>query len=109
MLDRLATDPDDNVVEAAVDGLKSRRPSGDARFISALTRRGYQVVRAAARALEGAEPSADAIPALNAALHRLSAEGHDNSTDARTRSWQRSTARRAGQAAASEADRRVRF
>ena len=85
MLDRLATDPDDNVVEAAVDALaKVAGRAATPRFVSALTRRGYQAVRAAARALEVAEPSADTIAALNGALNRLSEEGHDNSTDART-------------------------
>jgi cyclophilin family peptidyl-prolyl cis-trans isomerase/HEAT repeat protein len=85
MLDRLAADTDDNVVEAAVDGLvKVSGRAATARFTAALQRRGYQAIRAAARALEVAEPSPETIGALNAALDRLIEEGPDNSTDART-------------------------
>lgn len=81
----LARDPDDNVVETAIDGLaKMAGTAADPVYVSALGRRGYQVVRAAARALGTQGPHAAAArPALEAALDRLNAEGHDNSRDAR--------------------------
>jgi len=84
-LEKLATtDADDNVREAAVEGLtRVAAHDADAVYVSELTRSGYQVVRAAALALEGT-PNADAAaPALREALQRLVAEGHDNSHDAR--------------------------
>jgi cyclophilin family peptidyl-prolyl cis-trans isomerase len=55
----------------------------DVLYVAALATGQYQVVRAAAAALAGAE-SPDAAPALNAALHRLVVEGRDNSRSART-------------------------
>ena len=83
-LETLATDADDNVKEAAIDGLRVVAGHGaDALYLAALATGQYQVVRAAAAALAGtAEP--DGAAALNAALHRLVAEGRDNSRDART-------------------------
>jgi cyclophilin family peptidyl-prolyl cis-trans isomerase len=84
-LEKLATtDADDNVREAAVEGLtRVAAHDADAVYVSELIRSGYQVVRAAALALEGT-PNADAAaPALRAALQRLVAEGRDNSHDAR--------------------------
>ncbi|HTK28024.1 MAG TPA: peptidylprolyl isomerase [Vicinamibacterales bacterium] len=82
-LETLAADASDNVVEAAVEGLsKVAAHEADAIYVKALGRTGYQAVRAASRAL-GGSPSADAAPALDAALERLVAEGHDNSHDAR--------------------------
>ena len=84
-LEKLATtDADDNVREAAVEGLtRVAAHDADAVYVSELTRSGYQVVRAAALAL-GGTPNADAAaPALREALQRLVAEGHDNSHDAR--------------------------
>ena len=49
----LAADPDDNVAEAAIDGL-ARGTFADVTevYLAALKRTGYQVVRAAARAIE---------------------------------------------------------
>jgi len=84
-LEKLATsDADDNVREAAVEGLtRVAAHDADAVYVSELTRSGYQVVRAAALALEGT-PNADAAaPALREALQHLVAEGRDNSHDAR--------------------------
>jgi cyclophilin family peptidyl-prolyl cis-trans isomerase/HEAT repeat protein len=82
-LESLAADLDDNVVEAAVDGLvKVAGHAADAAYMAALSRKGYQAIRAGARALDGS-PSPDAVPALNAALERLTAEGTDNPHDAR--------------------------
>ena len=83
-LETLARDGDDNVREAAIDGLASvAGHSADAMYVDALARGGYQVLRAAARALTGTA-AAGAPAALTAALRRLVAEGHDNSLDTRT-------------------------
>lgn len=83
-LERMAADRDDNVVEEAVEALSEIAGRGaSAVFRAALTRSGYQVVRAAARALAVDEASPDTQAALRAALDRLVAEGHANSTDAR--------------------------
>ena len=90
-LEKLAADADDNVCEAAIEGLSKLEQHGaDAIYTAALGRHGYQVIRLAARALAAAPPLttstatlASAVPALKAALQRLDAEGHDNSRDAR--------------------------
>jgi peptidyl-prolyl cis-trans isomerase B (cyclophilin B) len=83
-LELLARDADDNVREAAIEGLAAISGHGaDAVYVEALATGRYQVLRAAAAALAGtAAPSA--APALKAALNRLVLEGHDNSRDART-------------------------
>jgi cyclophilin family peptidyl-prolyl cis-trans isomerase len=79
-----AADADDNVREAAVEGLrKVLGHDADATYTAQLSRNGHQVLRAAALALEGTPHAEQAIPALNAAWQRLVAEGHDNSHDAR--------------------------
>lgn len=83
-LEALAGDADDNVREAAVDGL--RRLYGhdaDRVYLSQLTRGGYQILRAAAVALAGTPGRAAAVAALKSALDRLTAERKDNSHDAR--------------------------
>jgi cyclophilin family peptidyl-prolyl cis-trans isomerase len=84
-LEKLATtDADDNVREAAVEGLaRVAAHDADAVYVSELTRSGYQVVRAAALALDGTPHPDAAEEALKAALQRLLAEGRDNSHDAR--------------------------
>jgi peptidyl-prolyl cis-trans isomerase B (cyclophilin B) len=83
-LENLARDDDDNVRAAAVEGL--RRIAGhdaDAVYIDGLARRGNQIVRASAVALDGTPHAEQAVPALNVAWRRLVAEGRDNSHDAR--------------------------
>ena len=86
-LEKLGADEDDNVAEAAIDSLS--RVGGhacDAIYIQALGRRGYQALRAAARALAAPPAAADAGSAavkVSAALQRLTTEGRDNSRDAR--------------------------
>jgi len=83
-LEILARDEDDNVREAAVGGL--RRLAGhdaDAVYIAQLSRPGYQILRAAALALDATPHPDQAIPVLKAAWQRLIAEGRDNSHDAR--------------------------
>ncbi|MGE5243666.1 MAG: peptidylprolyl isomerase [Betaproteobacteria bacterium] len=82
-LERLAADPDDNVVEAAIDALgRLAGHDADAVYVRALGRHGYQAIRAAALALAGTK-SSDAVNALRSAWQRLIDEGHDNSHDAR--------------------------
>jgi cyclophilin family peptidyl-prolyl cis-trans isomerase len=83
-LEALAVDADDNVVEAAVEGLaKLIGHDGDAVYLRALARTGYQAIRAAALALDGTPDAGAAIPALSAVWQRLTTEGRANSTDTR--------------------------
>ena len=83
-LQKLADDDDDNVREAAIEGLeKIAAHDADDMYIRQLKRKGHQVLRAAAAALAGTPNGHDAMPALKAAYQRLAAEGHDNSHDAR--------------------------
>ena len=83
-LEKLARDEDDNVREAAVDGLRTLAGhDADAFYAAQLSRAGYQILRAAALALEGTPHPDQAVPALKSAWQRLIAEGHDNSHDAR--------------------------
>jgi cyclophilin family peptidyl-prolyl cis-trans isomerase len=83
-LERLAADADNNVREAAIEALsKIAGHEADDIYAANLARPGYQAIRAAARGLVGS-PRLEAFrPALDAALQRLVAEGHDNSHDAR--------------------------
>jgi peptidyl-prolyl cis-trans isomerase B (cyclophilin B) len=84
VLEMLARDGDDNVKEAAIEGLAAVAGHGaDTVYVEALATGRYQVLRAAAAALVGTN-TANAVTALNAALNRLVLEGHDNSRDART-------------------------
>ena len=80
----LASDDDDNVREAAVEGL--RKVAGhatDSIYIAQLTRAGNQLLRVSALALEGTASADAAAPALKAAWQRLVGDGKDNSHDAR--------------------------
>ena len=80
----LASDGDDNVREAAIEGLrKVASHAVDSIYIAQLTRPGNQLLRASALALEGTASAEAAAPALKAAWQRLVAEGKDNSHDAR--------------------------
>jgi cyclophilin family peptidyl-prolyl cis-trans isomerase len=79
----LARDANDNVVEAAIEGLRAvSGHDSDALYVAALSRTGYQAVRMAALALDGS-PDPAAASALKAALDRLVDEGRANSLDAR--------------------------
>jgi cyclophilin family peptidyl-prolyl cis-trans isomerase/HEAT repeat protein len=83
-LEKLADDQDDNVREAAVEGLvKIAAHDADAVYVRQLMRNGHQVLRAAAAALAGTPTPGAAAPALRACYQRLVAEGHDNSHDVR--------------------------
>jgi cyclophilin family peptidyl-prolyl cis-trans isomerase len=80
----LAKDDDDNVREAAVDGLrKVAGHDADEIYMSELSRPGNQIVRAAALALDGTSHTGQAVAALKTAWQRLVADGKDNSHDAR--------------------------
>jgi len=95
VLGRLAADADDNVVEAALPTLRRLKGAeSDGAFIAALkreTRKGpkgttirpYQVIRAAAMALEKAEPARGLVEALAGALQRITDERCETSRDAR--------------------------
>jgi len=84
LLSHFAEDDDDNVREAAVDGLKKiAGHAADDVYVKQLTRSGYQLIRAAALALDGTAETDSAVPALRATWDRLVAEGRDNSHDAR--------------------------
>ncbi|HEY2150883.1 MAG TPA: peptidylprolyl isomerase [Vicinamibacterales bacterium] len=83
-LEQLARDDDDNVREAAVEGLrKIAGHDADAVYLAQLTRPGNQILRAAALALGDTPHPELAIPALKAEWDRLVAAGRDNSHDAR--------------------------
>jgi cyclophilin family peptidyl-prolyl cis-trans isomerase len=80
----LVDDRNDNVREAALSALsRLNGHASDAVFIAALGCDDYQLVRAAAQALKGAPDRERAVPALLAALARLSAPERQTSRDAR--------------------------
>jgi cyclophilin family peptidyl-prolyl cis-trans isomerase len=84
LLEALAADADDNVREAAIDGLaRIAGHDADTIYVAALGRGGHQVLRAAALALTGSPAPAAAIPALKSALQSLIEEGTDNGIDPR--------------------------
>src|SRR5439155_14342191 len=75
LLEKLAADDEDNVREAAVDGLaKAAGHSADAVYIRQMTRNGYQILLAAAAALDATPEPDAAVPALESAYARLLAE-----------------------------------
>jgi cyclophilin family peptidyl-prolyl cis-trans isomerase len=79
----LARSTDDNIRAGAITGLsRTSSHAHDSVFIAALGAHGYQVVLAAATALKGSTNRA-AVPALLAALDRLTAERRENSRDER--------------------------
>ncbi len=83
-LRRLGLDPDDNVKEAAIDALsRAAGHTGDDVYLAALSARGYQAVRAGARALRGSPRGADVVRAALAAALRLRRDSSETSRDAR--------------------------
>ncbi|MBI3504426.1 MAG: peptidylprolyl isomerase [Proteobacteria bacterium] len=81
----LARDANDNVKELAIDGLaKVAAHAHDDVYLAALGARGYQAVRAAARALKGAPDGAAVAHAAIAAAARLRRDSSETSRDART-------------------------
>ena len=84
VLETLAQDADDNVREAAVTGLSTIAGHGaDDVYLRQLGRTGYQILRAAALALDGTPKRELAIPMLKTLLARLVAEDRDNAEDVR--------------------------
>ena len=82
---RLAGDDHHNVREAAIDGLISlKRPEAVPSALDALNARDYQLIRTAARALSTAATNDAAVPALQKAYERITAERRDTSRDALT-------------------------
>jgi cyclophilin family peptidyl-prolyl cis-trans isomerase/HEAT repeat protein len=80
----LARDSHDNVREAALGRLVAmKHPAAVAVAIEALSRPDYQLVRTAARALHDRAHRAEAVPALLAALARITADERDTSRDPR--------------------------
>ncbi len=80
----LSDDPNDNVREAAVQGLvKVRGHGADSVYRAALARPDYQLVIAAAQALTGTPERVRAAVALQNALARISTERKETSRDPR--------------------------
>jgi cyclophilin family peptidyl-prolyl cis-trans isomerase len=80
----LARDADDNVKEAAIDALaKVSGHAEDDIYLGALSARGYQAVRAAARALAGSSRKNDVLAAALSALRRLRLDSSETSRDTR--------------------------
>jgi len=83
LLRTLSRDGDDNVKEAAIDGLaKVVGHAADDLYIGALGARGYQTVRAAARALAGSS-RADVLTASLSTLRRIRLDTSETSRDTR--------------------------
>jgi cyclophilin family peptidyl-prolyl cis-trans isomerase len=79
-----ARDADDNVKEAALDGLaKVAGHSADDVYLAALASSGYQAVRAAARALTGSTRNSDVLGAALATLRRIRLDSSETSRDTR--------------------------
>jgi len=82
-LRRLAADVHDNVREAAVEGLVAVEGHGaDSVYLAQLTRKDYQLLLTAARALD-ATPDTNAAAAVLASLRRVTAERRETARDAR--------------------------
>jgi cyclophilin family peptidyl-prolyl cis-trans isomerase len=80
----LAADANDNVREVAIDSLaRVAGHAADDVYLRALDARGYQVIRAAARALKGAPRALEIVTAARPALARLRADSSETSRDAR--------------------------
>jgi cyclophilin family peptidyl-prolyl cis-trans isomerase len=83
-LRRLAADENDNVKEAAIDGLaRVAGHAADDVMLSALTAHGYQAVRAAARALRETPMRDATLSAAITAAMRLRRDSSETSRDAR--------------------------
>ena len=83
LLHRLADDPDRNVQEAAITGLAATEAhAADSVYTRALASSGYQVVLAAATALDSTTDRG-VLPALLDAFERVSARRSENARDPR--------------------------
>jgi len=84
VLRRLAHDPNDNVKEAAIDALAVvAGHAADDDYVAALSARGSQAVRAAARALKGSPRAASLVGPLGASAARVAKDSSETSRDAR--------------------------
>jgi cyclophilin family peptidyl-prolyl cis-trans isomerase len=84
VLRELATDPDANVRDVAIEGLSAvAAHASDDVYINALSGRGYQAVRTAARALKGSPRGADVTKAALAAARRIRGDSSETSRDTR--------------------------
>jgi cyclophilin family peptidyl-prolyl cis-trans isomerase len=84
LLRSLAADADDNVREVAIDSLsRLAGHSADDVYLNSLNARGYQVIRAAARALRGSPRGAEVVAATRPVLARLRSDSSETSRDAR--------------------------
>ncbi len=84
LLRRLARDRAPNVAEAAIAGLQELTGRGaDSLYLAALAVPDYQLVLTAARALGGTPDRGTAVPALLAALERITTERRETSRDPR--------------------------
>lgn len=84
VLRTLGRDADDNVKEAAIDALsKAVGHAADEIYLTALSARGYQAVRAAAIALKDSPRTEELRAAALAAAHRLRSDSSETSRDAR--------------------------
>jgi cyclophilin family peptidyl-prolyl cis-trans isomerase/HEAT repeat protein len=84
VLHRLADDPVANVREAAISGLRrTAKHEADDVYVRALGSQDFQVIMTAAAALAGTPDRGAAVPALLAALARLTALDSDTSRDPR--------------------------
>ncbi len=84
LLIRLARDTSANVREAAVTALAARAGhAADSVYLHVLASPGHQAMLAAATALAGTADTGLAVPALLAALDRLTAERSENARDPR--------------------------
>lgn len=83
-LRQLAFDSHHNVRQAAIAGLQQLSvPDAYSAYIAALQADDYQLVRTAANGLDAAAGGANAVPALLAALKRITAERRETSRDPR--------------------------
>src|SRR5439155_46271 len=74
----------DNVRESALSGLVAvAGHAADSIYIGELSRKDYQLLITAAQALDSTPNPTAALPALNAALQRVTAESRETSRDAR--------------------------
>ena len=84
MLRSFASDADDNVKEASIDALaKVAGHAADDIYLSALSARGYQAVRASARALAGSSRKGEVLIASLAAARRIRLDSSETSRDTR--------------------------
>jgi cyclophilin family peptidyl-prolyl cis-trans isomerase/HEAT repeat protein len=85
LLETLAFDEHHNVREVAIGALnRLRGHTADSIYIAALKSGDYQLVRTAVSALAGTPNGDVVVPALLAALHRITLERRQTSRDART-------------------------